>query len=318
MKEIILHIGHGKTGSSYLQSCLALNRKKLLDLGIDYPEDLSFKSAKKGEITSGNPSQFFNNHLNIESITDKEIILFSNEGFYGTLNHLRAETKLKSFNHLKFFEKYSNKLKVILYTRNLFSHFFSIWAQQVKRSSLVSGIDTFLKNRPSSDCFLIIDWLNLSKKFGFQLIIRNYSNHKSNLLNIFFEDVIGKKAKNMNFILPENKIVNRSLTFSEYEIQRICNFLNMSKPPLSDFLINQLPNIKPMEIKCSMESYNIIKDANIEIINTINNKINKNEAIKIESPEQVVYKENEFQNPPLTEDQIKIIASYIDKKFLSK
>ena len=68
MEEIILHIGHGKTGTSYLQSCLALNRQKLLDIGIDYPEDRSFKSAKKGEITSGNPAQFFNNYLNIESI----------------------------------------------------------------------------------------------------------------------------------------------------------------------------------------------------------------------------------------------------------
>ena len=313
MQEIILHIGHGKTGTSYLQSCLALNRQKLLDIGIDYPEDLSFKNAKKGRITSGNPSQFFKNHLNIESLTDKEIILFSNEGFYETLNHLRSETKLKSFNHLKFFKKYSNKLKVILYTRNLFSHFFSIWAQQVKRSSLVSGIDTFLKNRPSSDCFLISDWLNLQKKFGFKLIIKNYSYHKSNLLNVFLEDVAGEKAKNMNFTLPENRVVNRSLTFSEYEIQRICNFLNMSEKPLSDFLVNQLPNIKPMEIRCSLESYNIVKDANIEIINRINNQINKNESIKIESPEEVVYKENQLQNPPLTEDQIKIIASYIDR-----
>ena len=44
----------------------------------------------------------------------------------------------------------------------------------------------------------------------------------------------------MNFIVPENKIVNRSLTFSEYEIQRICNFLNLKEPPLSDLLVNKL------------------------------------------------------------------------------
>ena len=46
MKEIILHIGHGKTGSSYLQSFLALNREKLLDIGIDYPKDDEFENAK--------------------------------------------------------------------------------------------------------------------------------------------------------------------------------------------------------------------------------------------------------------------------------
>ena len=145
------------------------------------------------------------------------------------------------------------------------------------------------------------------------MIIKNYSNHKSNLLNIFFEDLIGEKAKNMNFIVPENKIVNRSLTFSEYEIQRICNFLNLKEPPLSDLLVNKLPDIKPMQIRCSIESYNIVKDANIEIIKSINNQINKNESIKIEPPEEVVYEEKELLNPPLTEDQIKIIASYIDR-----
>ena len=126
MEEIILHIGHGKTGTSYLQSCLALNRQKLLDIGIDYPEDRSFTSAKKGEITSGNPAQFFNNYLNIESITDKETILFSNEGFYETLNHLRAETKLKSFNHQKFFEKYSKKLKSSYIQETYFLIFFNM------------------------------------------------------------------------------------------------------------------------------------------------------------------------------------------------
>ena len=316
MQEIILHIGHGKTGTSYLQSCLALNKQKLLNIGIDYPEDSSFSSAKKGEITSGNPSPFFNNYLNIDSLTNKERILFSNEGFYETL--LRGNREFKSFNNIKFFEKYSNKLKVILYARNLFSHFFSIWAQQVKRSSLIADIDTFLKDRPVSDCALIIDWLKLSKQFGFKLIIKNYSNHKNNLLNVFLEDLIEEKNKNIKFILPLNKRVNRSLTFSEYEIQRICNFLNISKPPLSDLLVNQLPDIKSMKIKCSMESYNIVKISNIEIVNSINNQIDKNESIKIETKEAVVYRENDIENSALKEDQIKIIASFLKKNFIDK
>ena len=53
-----------------------------------------------------------------------------------------------------------------------------------------------------------------------------------------------------------------------------------------------------MQIRCSIESYNIVKDANIEIIKSINNQINKNESIKIEPPEEVVYEENELLNPP--------------------
>ena len=51
-KKIFIHIGHGKTATTYLQSCLALNRDKLLGFGIDYPEFSSFEKAKRGEISS--------------------------------------------------------------------------------------------------------------------------------------------------------------------------------------------------------------------------------------------------------------------------
>lgn len=312
MKEIILHIGHGNTGSSYLQSVLALNRDKLLDLGMDYPENNSFERAKRGEISSGNASVFFKNYFNLESITDKERILFSNEGFLFKLINGTKEFKSEFF--VKFCEKYGKRLKVILFTRNLFQLRFSSWAQVVKRSSGISDVDTFLKERPiEKHHFLISDWLNLSRQFGFRLIIKNYSNHKDNLLNIFLKELIGEKANIENFILPTNTKVNRSLTFSEYEVQRICNFLNKSKPPLSDLLVNQFPDIKSMDIKCSKKTYDIVKNANIEMINIINNQIDKNESIKIESLDTVIQKESDIQPPPLTEDQIKTIASYLEK-----
>ena len=335
MKEIILHIGHGKTGSSYLQSFLALNIDKLLDLGIDYPQDPSFEKAKIGEITSGNPSVFFKNYLNLESITDQEKILFSNEAFVRKLiintevqricNFLNtskpALSDLKEFEEIKFIkflEKYGKRLKVILFTRDLFQIRFSTWAQLVKRSSLISDVDTFLRERPiENHHILTYDWINLSKQFGFQLKIKNYSNHKDNLINVFLEDLIGEKTKIENFILPKNAKVNRSLTFSECEVQRICNFLNTSKPALSDLLVNQFPDLKSMDLKCSIKTYNIVKNTNIEMINNINNQIDKNESIVIESPEDVVSDDNDQINSALSIDQIKIIGSYL-KENLNK
>ena len=79
MKEIILHIGHGKTGTSYLQSCLALNRQKLLDIGIDYPEFKTFEKAKRGEISSGNGYLFFKDYLNAQFLSEQNRILYSSE-----------------------------------------------------------------------------------------------------------------------------------------------------------------------------------------------------------------------------------------------
>ncbi len=53
-KNLYLHIGHGKTGSSSLQTFLALNKDNLKEYGIFYPEHVSFSNAEKGFITSGN------------------------------------------------------------------------------------------------------------------------------------------------------------------------------------------------------------------------------------------------------------------------
>jgi hypothetical protein len=57
-KELLLQIGITKTGSSYLQSCAALNQAFLLSRGIDYPpmgvEEAFFATARKGIVTGGN------------------------------------------------------------------------------------------------------------------------------------------------------------------------------------------------------------------------------------------------------------------------
>ncbi len=52
MKELFIHIGLSKTGSSAIQSWLSLNSEKLRLKGVDYA-DLS-PSAKEGKITAGN------------------------------------------------------------------------------------------------------------------------------------------------------------------------------------------------------------------------------------------------------------------------
>ena len=167
MKEIILHVGHGKTGTSFLQSFLAINKQKLLDIGIDYPEHKSFEQAKKGNISSGNGAILYKEYLNIESISKKDTVLFSSEGFY---TKLFEQTWFESFAN-----EYRNKLKVILYTRNLFSFLFSSWGQKVKRENYTGDINEYLIKRGSSFS-PTKQWLNLAKNLGFQLQIKNM-NH---------------------------------------------------------------------------------------------------------------------------------------------
>lgn len=51
---MIVHVGHGKTGTSFLQSIFALNKEVLKEHGFHYPEHPSEKKAAKGLISSGN------------------------------------------------------------------------------------------------------------------------------------------------------------------------------------------------------------------------------------------------------------------------
>ena len=330
MKEIILHIGHGKTGSSFLQSCLALNREKLLDLGIDYPEDKSFEEAKKGFITSGNGLLFYENYSNIDSLSEQNKILFSSESFYP---NLIDKNWFIEFAHYR-----KNKLKVILYGRNLFSHIFSGWGQKVKREGYTANINEYLINNCGIPFKPTLKWIELSQKIGFDLIIKNYSNHRKHLLNTFLNDLPVKKENISKFDLPKSKQVNRSLTFSEYEIQRILNnyfieridnfnsgkdaslsqignfnkiFQRLEIPILSNILINEFPDLKSNKLKCSQEAYDAIKNKNIDHIHSINSLINKNELIIIEPPEEVVLDKKNQDIEPLSEDQIKKISSYL-------
>lgn len=54
MSVLYLHVGHGKTGSSYLQSALALSQDALRDNGIFYSLNEVGRRAAQGKITSGN------------------------------------------------------------------------------------------------------------------------------------------------------------------------------------------------------------------------------------------------------------------------
>lgn len=307
MKEIIIHIGHGKTGTSYIQSFLALNREKLLDIGVDYPEHESFAAAKKGYISSGNGLVFERNIYQLDSLYKKDKVLFSNENFY----HQFLLEKNKLFK--EFAQKYKNQLTIILYSRNLFSQLFSTWAQTVKRMSQVNDINAFLRQPKLRYHDQIIDWIDLSNEIGFKLIFRNYSKHKKDLLDTFLRDLLGNKKDNTKFDLPPNDQINRSLTFPEYEFQRVCNYLQLSRPDLSDLLVNQLPEIKAMKLKCDEETYYIVKEKNLKTINKINKYVSKNESIIIESLNQVAYKNNDENYNFLSIDQIKIIASYFEK-----
>lgn len=302
-KKLILHVGHGKTGSSYLQSCLAFNRDKLLNFDIDYPLHKSITKATAGNISSGNGKNF------LEIIPDLETasgtILFSNEGLFGSL------LKRQKTQFIDLLNSETCILEVVIYTRNLFEYAFSVWGQQVKRNRCVIDLDAFLLQSEirRTTLFLILEWIELSKKYDFQLTIKNYSNHKTNLVNDFFSSII----RDDDFLLdaPPVEIVNRSLTIPEINFQRVLNNTMLELPPLSDALVDKLPGLKLSSLKCSREAYDFVVGENYKTIERINKYLDRREVIEIESPEKVVSEGDSTDDFSLNSDQVEIISSYI-------
>ena len=152
--KIILHIGHPKTGSSYLQSCFALNRDKLLELGIDYPWHESFSSAQRGNFTSGNGKTFLDALPNLKAKGDKA--LFSNEGLFRSL--------IASPKFFELLKSGNYSFEVVMYTRNLFDHLFSRWAQLVKSRKSIDDINTYLRKAPNGPYEKILGWIIASQR----------------------------------------------------------------------------------------------------------------------------------------------------------
>ena len=135
LKTVILHVGHGKTGSSFLQSCLALSRKKLSDFDIDYPFHRSFSQAAAGRVSNGNGADFLAAVQDLGGVSSK--ILFSHENLFHTLigKDSVAFSEVLQSPDLRF--------EVIIYARDLFEHSFSRW-QLVRNCKTNEDLDSFL------------------------------------------------------------------------------------------------------------------------------------------------------------------------------
>ena len=237
---LYLHIGHDKTGSSFIQSTLALNDAVLKANGIHYPSVGNFSKARMGHISNGNWVAFDDPAAAIEAAPARcRATLFSSEGIFsrlGTPKHFRTFTAMLERLAIE-------KVHVLLFIRDPIDHISSEYQQKIKRGG---------EHRPSVDdyssSYKIPTRVNrllslFDEEPVFDVTVRNYSRVRDGILPIF-TDWIG---------LPENALdassldqtVNRSLTRDELYIQRRVNMhLGRSGDLLADRLCNLLPHVE--------------------------------------------------------------------------
>ena len=282
MKRLIVHVGHGKTGSSFLQSIFALNSERMAKLGIFYPQHYSISEARKGFVTSGNGSTLLETD---RFYTAHPTILISSELLFREL----AEKQEYVAKLSKLYD-----VEIIIYLRDVIDHRVSQWGQHIKRGGGYIDLNTFLLTNKYDVLDWVLKWIEMSNEIGFTLTLKNYTKCKNKLAQDFFNGVLKVPSLAEDLIIP-GKLINRSLSLSELEVQRVLNaaFGNSSSRYVSDFLCNNFPDVKAWMPTINEHAYEKILSENIASLDAINSRIDDTMHLEIGKKEKWLNSETE-------------------------
>ena len=211
-QEIILHIGHGKTGSSYIQSCLALSGKRLREAGVEYPELIPFTRAKQGGTSSGNlghAKSFVQTVTEVAHHAKASRLLFSSEWIFSRIAD-DGDTLARL--------QESFDVTVILFTREFLANAISSYGQAVKRGGCTTSLGTYLA--ADRHPHMVLQVLQAVERAGCRAAVFNYSRHADHLLDVFAA-ACGIAPETL--VIPPLARVNRSLDEAEIALMRRFN-----------------------------------------------------------------------------------------------
>ncbi|MCB4412412.1 hypothetical protein [Synechococcus sp. MU1611] len=299
--KLFLHIGHGKTGTSAIQSSLAIASNDLAEQGISYPIQQSLRDrASRLEITSGNWEPKSEVSLSDELLEiaanngDNLKIILSSESLFWLVPEL-IQNKSKWENNID--------MHIILAVREIEEMLSSEYQQRVKRHGDSMPLEQFLRARHfiSSHHAKAAEIIELMNESNISNTIINYSRHKRDISQLIFK-LVGAEE-----LYPEDQmagaIINRSLSRKELEMLITINALYYSKFPwistrISDALIKSQPQIEAQQCKLIKPQLEKVYEQNDAYLQTINACLDPNEqltmlstlsheVIQESSPEQV-------------------------------
>ena len=271
--KLFLHIGHGKTGTSAIQSALAIASDDLSRQGINYPIQQSLRDrASRLEITSGNwePTSEASLTNQLLSITnnnqDDAAIILSSESLFWLIPDL-IHDKNSWENHID--------IHIILAVREIEEMLSSEYQQRVKRHGDAMPLEQFLRARHfvSSHHAKAAEIIELMSQANITKTIINYSQHKRDISELIFK-IIGAEQ-----LYPADQmagaIINRSLSRKELEILITINALYFSRFPwistrISDSLIKSQPKLEAQQCKIARQQLQKVYETNDAYLQTIN------------------------------------------------
>jgi len=244
-----LHVGHGKTGSSFLQSWLALNAARLRERAdIAYPmrspiSGRGEEAASRSRFSMGNG--FILEEL-LESADDAVLV--------ETLRSLAGEDRGLLFSRERFMRDLPAHLprlaeaagalggdgvRVLLFVRDPLEHAVSLYGEMVKAHGCAEPLDEWLGHyRLLDHVEAFLDAVEACPTL--ECTILNYSRVRDHLVEAL-TTWLGLDPTEA-WTTPARGTVNRSLTALELRVQRIANrWLGPAAARIGRRLVEELP-----------------------------------------------------------------------------
>lgn len=305
-----MHIGHGKTGSSWIQSSLRSSRESLASHSLHYangPDDLL---TEMNQISSGNATGLlsseaeFSRRLSECSHAEGCSVIFSSEFLFKEIN----EPGVLDFMFPVAKQFGYQTIEILMFIREPLEYAISIWQQKVKRSGETLEFENALQAQKNfTEIHERVAKLlkNLGGNEHIRLTIRNYSRCKDSLLE---EVAQWLRVPATTLVVPPFKRVNRSMTRGEIRLQLEFNrILGACGNLISDPLCEKLTDIEPDRMMPSLGFQEIYLKDNGPALARANALIKKEDQYHLEQQKPT----EETYTYLFNQEQIRVIAENI-------
>ena len=327
--KLYLHIGHGKTGSSYLQSWLACNTEALLSqAGLIYPVGLPDQEqalddrALRGHFSQGNG--FVLEHLlqlraspqrqrrwrrrlvaGAQDLDQKPNgVVFSFEGWakrfaacLPDLQALMASWRLE-------------QVELLLLVRDPLEHACSVYSQVVKRHGYSGSLDDWLASYRFSERLLESLDAIAAADSSVQLTVAHYGRQRGALLPLLqgWLDLDPTQPWQQ----PVQSRVNRSLTLEELRLMRHLNRrFGDAAARVGEHLVDRLPGETAALLQPSQQAVDAFQERLQNSVELINQRLPAAAQLSLEVPPWM-----SIGSSPLTEaehgDEIRLSSAQLD------
>lgn len=249
MTSLYLHVGHSKTGTTWLQAVLSLSRGALAAHGLAYPCDGAARAPESAEIGLGNAPRLAvsEDRLRAELAGSAAThsgrgVVYSSEELFPQLLALPRPQALAAISRDAGFEN----VRILLFARDPMAHATSLWQQYLKRGGGTAPVEAFFARYSVPE--RVAEFLErFGAVPGITVQARNYSRWQDRLLDPLAH-WLGMPTD--AFTTPVAGRLNRSMTRAELAMQRALNHhLGKRGCILSDAVCERLPGIAPDDLR---------------------------------------------------------------------